>query len=71
MSSVQEAYKIPVNSENKSFVANPYIPLRLRGDIKSQVVRAAPPQQIHLNPVMTRGRVFDVKYGALPLSGKN
>jgi len=69
MSSVCEAYKIAINQENRHFVSNPYMPLRLTQPGK--VVRVVPPRQITVHPAMTLGRVFDIKYGAQPAPVQN
>lgn len=56
MSSLQEAFKIPINCENQDFVQNPYIPFQLIGKQPNDII-------VHPN-LLTVGRCFDIKYGA-------
>lgn len=52
MSRLCEAFKIPINVENKYFVTNPYIPFQTIPTSKS------------INPkFMTTARIIDIKYG--------
>jgi len=61
MSNLSEAFKIPINSENKEFVRNPYIPL-------PSLTYPIPPDEFNYVTVtpqpMTIGRCVDVKYGS-------
>src|SRR5258706_13861059 len=61
MSNLSEAFRIPINSENKYFVDNPYIPFpSLVYSIKPN-----PIDYVMVRPqALTVGRCFDIKYGA-------
>ncbi len=61
MSNIHEAFKIPINSENKEFVRNPYIPM-------PSLTYPIPPDDFNSVTVtpqpMTVGRCVDIKYGS-------
>jgi hypothetical protein len=62
MSNLGEAFKLSLNSENKFFVKNPYIPVpTLTYPIKPDQFQP----YLNIQPqLMTRAPCFDVKYGA-------
>ena len=61
MSSLQEAFEIPVHSSNKDFVQNPYIPV----PTLTQPIAPNQTGNTHVCPQnLTIARCFDIKYGS-------
>jgi hypothetical protein len=56
MSSLQEAFILQVNQENKDFVQYPYVPIHSWSHMKGSETPIE-------NRLMTIGRCFDIKHG--------